>query len=114
MILSAVTQYAIILLKSLRASIPLDLVDLCREYKLSTCFMQKIGRELKKAGYVDAKRGPGGGYIRANRLVSIAEVILLLNANRKKVSTHPSLQIINNQIVKNLDKFVFNVEDKDE
>src|SRR3989338_5451607 len=60
------TDYGVILLQSLRGTfrdhgyIPLS--KIAREQKLPRFFIEKLGEKLRRAGYLEARRGADGGY----------------------------------------------------
>ena len=60
------TDYGVILLQSLRGTfrsrgyIPLS--KIAREQKLPRFFIEKLGEKLRRAGYLEARRGAEGGY----------------------------------------------------
>lgn len=61
--LTSKLQNAVLLLKELDTVEPKRLADIAEKYKLSSNFLEQIGRKLRAKGIIKSQRGPGGGYI---------------------------------------------------
>jgi Rrf2 family protein len=66
-------DYGIILIESLKVSGGgfVDIKSIARERKIPEAYLEKIAQEFKRAGWLESRRGFGGGY----RLVKNPEEI---------------------------------------
>lgn len=56
-------DYGIVLIENLkRTDAFLDAKAVARSHKLSPSLMEKVAQDMKKAGWLESKRGFGGGY----------------------------------------------------
>lgn len=57
-------DYALILLEHLKGKRDefVDLGGAAKECKLPRAYLEKVAQELKKAGWLEARKGAGGGY----------------------------------------------------
>jgi Rrf2 family protein len=76
-------QHAALLLSSLKQRPGLTLKELCAETGISRHFMEQIGLRLVRAGLIESKRGPGGGYSLAKEEVSLAEILTIFSGKKK-------------------------------
>lgn len=70
-------DYGLILIERLKQKPPdefLDVWTIAREHKIPATYLEKIAQEFKKAGWLESRRGFGGGY-RLAREVSVAELL---------------------------------------
>lgn len=79
------TQNAILILNELKNNPEIKTVNaISRKHQVSEYFLQQIARKLRVAGYIQAQRGPGGGYILKKKKVSLLELYDLFASTRKK------------------------------
>ncbi len=59
-------DHAVVLISELGATYKtdtfLDVADIAHRHNLPVAFTQKIAQRLKRAGFIEARRGSGGGY----------------------------------------------------
>ena len=69
-------DYGLILVERLKRAegLFLDVGTVAKEHKVSMAYLEKIAQELKRAGFMESRRGRDGGY-RLTREVSIAELM---------------------------------------
>jgi Rrf2 family protein len=84
-------QHAALLLSSLKTRPGLTLKELCEENGISRHFMEQIGARLVRAGIIESKRGPGGGYSLAKEEVTLAEVLPLFSGKKKLLENDNTL-----------------------
>ncbi len=62
---------------------PVRLADVAKRQGISLKYLEKLVRELKRAGFVASRRGPGGGHVLARRAedISIGAVVRLLEGD---------------------------------
>ena len=75
-------DYGVVLIESLKKSAPqaggfLDAKAVARTHSLSPSYMEKVAQELKNAGWLESRRGAGGGYRLKNQAVSVSDLINL-------------------------------------
>src|SRR3989344_3513709 len=70
-------DYGVILVECLRAAegAYLDVKSVAKEHSLPKAYMEKIAQELKRAGWLEARRGIGGGYKLVKKDFAISELI---------------------------------------
>lgn len=70
-------DYGLILIERLKASegVYLDVRRIAKEQDLPAAYMEKVAQELKKAGWLESRRGLGGGYKLIHQEVSVADII---------------------------------------
>lgn len=71
---TARVQYALLLLKEIRNSLPGEAVklgELCTKYKLKKEFLIQTARKLRLTGWVTIRKGPGGGYVSEKDLAAV-------------------------------------------
>lgn len=52
----------------------LNVRTIAQEYKIPPAYLEKIAQEFKKAGWLESRRGAGGGY-RLKREISVGELM---------------------------------------
>ncbi len=64
------------------------LVDICQRQRIPEKYLEQIMLNLKKAGYVDSKRGIGGGFYlkKAPQEMTLGEVIRLIDGSVEPTS----------------------------
>ncbi len=69
-------DYGLVLVERLKKSPGefLDVRGIAREYKIPRAYLEKIAQEFKRAGWIESRRGAGGGY-RILRDVQMSELI---------------------------------------
>ena len=92
-------DYGVVLIENLKiAGLPgsrfLDAKAVARAHKLSPSLMEKVAQELKRGGWLESRRGSGGGYKLIKNKTSVADVINFFERpykicpiNRIKLST---------------------------
>ncbi len=62
---------------------PVRISDIAKRQGLSTKYLEKLIRELKKAGFISSKRGPGGGHTLAipPRDISVGGIVRSLEGD---------------------------------
>jgi len=88
MILTTRARYAVmavIEISEQKNSQPVSLLTISEKQKISLSYLEQIFARLKKAGIVDAIKGPGGGYILAKdaKNISIADIIKAMGESVK-------------------------------
>ncbi len=73
-------DYGVVLIENLKkAGSPacgfLDAKAVARAHKLSPSLMGKVAQDLKNAGWLESKRGSGGGYKLAKNEISVSDII---------------------------------------
>jgi len=81
-------DYGVVLIENLKKadltlSGFLDAKAIARAHKLSPSLMGKVAQELKQTGWLESKRGSGGGYKLIKNEVSVADVINFFEKPRK-------------------------------
>ncbi|MEK7085216.1 MAG: Rrf2 family transcriptional regulator [Patescibacteria group bacterium] len=72
-------DYGVILIEHLKTA-PGEFIDVrtvAKKHKLPAAFLEKVAQELKRAGWIESRRGFGGGYrlMRDPEQATIAELI---------------------------------------
>ncbi len=69
-------DYGLILIERLKKEPNefLDVRTIAKEHKIPMAYLEKIAQEFKKAGWLESRRGLGGGY-RLAKEVSVSELI---------------------------------------
>lgn len=80
MTLTSKDRYAIIALLELAAkggSRPVPLVELSQKYNISVSYLEQLFAQLRRAGLVQSRRGPSGGYLlgRPAQVIRIYDVL---------------------------------------
>ena len=72
-------DYGLMLIERLKESPDnyIDVRGIARENKIPSAYLEKIAQELKKAGWIESRRGNGGGYRikEAYLKISVSELI---------------------------------------
>ncbi|MDP2668894.1 MAG: Rrf2 family transcriptional regulator [bacterium] len=70
-------DYGLVLIERLKAAnrAYLDAKKIAGEHSLPPSYMEKVAQELKRAGWLDSRRGAGGGYRLLKEEASVADVI---------------------------------------
>lgn len=94
--LNSRTQYAIVILRELKAndasnSGALKLEAISSIHKISLHFLEQVARDLRLAGIIASRKGPGGGYFLASsKPVSLMDVINAVSKTEVKCSIEQS------------------------
>lgn len=88
MILTTKARYAVMAVIEIseeKNSQPVSLTTISDKQKISLSYLEQIFSRLKKAGIVDAIKGPGGGYILAKdaKEINIADIIKAMGESVK-------------------------------
>lgn len=84
MILNAQVRNAARLIAFLNPESPTNMSDFAKANpELSIYFMDQIARKLRKAGLIKSQRGPGGGYLLANRNITVMSLIYVFGGMRQ-------------------------------
>ena len=69
-------DYGLILIERLKKGPQefLDVRTIAKEHKIPAAYLEKIAQEFKRLGWLESRRGFGGGY-RLVRAVSVSELI---------------------------------------
>ena len=69
-------DYGLILIERLKKepSEFLDVRRVAKEHKIPPAYLEKIAQEFKKAGWLESRRGLGGGY-KLTKEISVSELI---------------------------------------
>jgi Rrf2 family protein len=72
---------ALVYLAGLEKGVPVQATDIAKANNISKKFLDAILSELRNAGIVESKRGPGGGYMlaRSPRAIKVGTVIRTLD-----------------------------------
>ncbi len=89
--LSKQVDYSVQLMLSLSELAPgkfLSLKSFAKERNISFLFLQKIARQLKKAGLIDASKGARGGYFlnKMNKEITLRDVVEAVEGKYSTVS----------------------------
>lgn len=70
-------DYGVVLIERLKAAegAYLDAGSVAREHNLPAAYMEKVAQELRRAGWLEARRGVGGGYKLIKKNLEISELI---------------------------------------
>lgn len=70
-------DYGIILIERLKAAegAYLDVKSVAKRHGLPEAYMEKVAQELRRAGWLEARRGIGGGYKLIKKDSEISELI---------------------------------------
>ncbi len=71
-------DYGLVLIERLKqASGFIDVRTIAREHHIPEAYLEKIAQEFKRAGWLESRRGLGGGYrlIKDPATISVAELI---------------------------------------
>lgn len=70
-------DYGLVLIERLKTSggLFLDAKKIAEEYSLPPAYMEKVAQEFKRSGWLESRRGIGGGYKLIKQNPSVAEVI---------------------------------------
>jgi Rrf2 family iron-sulfur cluster assembly transcriptional regulator len=86
--LTTKSRYAIIAMVDLalqaQSAVPISLADIASRQNIAIRFLEQIFSKLKKAGLVNATKGPGGGYHLARNPEDI-NLLLIINAVEENI-----------------------------
>jgi len=69
-------DYGVILVESLKnATIFTDAKAIALTHHLSPSLMEKVAQDLRRAGWLESRRGAGGGYKLVKSEISVSDVI---------------------------------------
>ncbi|QQG42408.1 MAG: Rrf2 family transcriptional regulator [Candidatus Giovannonibacteria bacterium] len=70
-------DYGVILIERLKVAdgAYLDAKSVAKEHGLPTAYMEKVAQELRRAGWLEARRGIGGGYRLIKKDLQVSELI---------------------------------------
>lgn len=70
-------DYGIILIERLKAAggAYLDVKSVAKEHGLPLSYMEKVAQGLRRAGWIEARRGIGGGYKLIKKDLAVSELI---------------------------------------
>ena len=70
-------DYGIVLVERLKAAggAYLDAKSVAKEHNMPEAYMEKVAQELRRAGWLEARRGIGGGYKLVKKDLKISELI---------------------------------------
>lgn len=89
MILNSRTQYGILVIKELKnaeVSQTIKLQDISDKYNISIHFLEQVARDLRLAGLILSRKGPGGGYFlnQDETPISVGDVYLAVSKTKLK------------------------------
>lgn len=94
MLINSRVQYALVIiyaLKSIEEGNILSLQDINKKYGISINFLEQVARDLRIAGLIKSKKGPGGGYFLENKnLIPLSEVLNAVKHTDIKIATKDS------------------------
>ena len=98
MILNAAVQYAAIVIQELQGKTePVPAFEIVKRHELSSTFTDQVCRRLKQAEIIEARRGPGGGYVLKRTDVDFLELVeLFVTAYVKE--TRPAAQELTDRV----------------
>ena len=92
-------DYGVVLIEHLKKT-PWEFVDvksIAKKHKLPFAFLEKVAQELRRAGWVESRRGLGGGY-RLARDPEQATISELINFFERPYRLCPMSEVIKTKI----------------
>jgi|AEWW01.1.fsa_nt_gi Predicted transcriptional regulator len=90
------------ILYQLDNGLPVSSTTFCRHTKLSRSYLEQILSQLRKAGFVLSIKGPGGGYLLAQKDISVTDILRVTETMADDVFFEPVLHALSNVSIASL------------